>query len=147
MVRLKKVIGFVLAACLLLPNTVVMGNAAGEIGVAARVSSEIVEAGNEVTVTISLEGYDAAAEPIRGIQIDVTGVDESVLSVKNGGYRSLINDASAASNTAVYQTASHRVRLIYAKTSGSLARPYTDVLQVTVLSTRKLKRQGALPCL
>ena len=139
-----KIIAFLLALLMLLPNISITGYAAENAGIAVTVSSETVEIGEQVTVTVSLTGYDADAVPIRGIQIDVTGVDESVLTVEDGSYVSLIEDSTAASNTAVYQQANKLLRLLYANMSGTLAQPYEDVFQMTFTVNSELTEAGSI---
>ena len=139
-----KIIAFLLALLMLLPNIGTIGYAAENAGIAVTLSSETVEAGEQVTVTVSLTGYDADAVPIRGIQIDVTGVDDSILAVEDGSYVSLIEDASATSNKAVYQQANQLLRLIYVRMDGTLAQPYEDVFQMTFVINSALTEAGSI---
>lgn len=138
----QKILALLLAILLLLPNISITSYAAENAGIAVTVSSETVKPGEQVTVTVSLSGYDADAVPIRGIQIDVTGVDESILTVEDGSYVSLIEDSTAASNTAVYQQANQLLRLLYANMSGTLAQPYEDVFQMTFTVNSELTEAG-----
>ena len=140
----KKIIAFLLMMAFLLSNMTVPAVAAENAGIAVKVSSETVEAGDQVTVTVSLTGYDVEAVPIRGIQIDVTGVDETILTVEDGSYVSLIEDPSATSNKAVYQQANQLLRLIYVRMDGTLAQPYEDVFQMTFLVNSKLEEAGSI---
>lgn len=140
----KKIIAFLLMMAFLLSNITVPAVAAENAGIAVKVSSETVEAGDQVTVTVSLTGYDVEAVPIRGIQIDVTGVDETILTVEDGSYVSLIEDPSATSNKAVYQQTNQLLRLIYVRMDGTLAQPYEDVFQMTFLVNSKLEEAGSI---
>lgn len=140
----KKIIAFLLMMAFLLSNMTVPAVAAENAGIAVKVSSETVEAGDQVTVTVSLTGYDVEAVPIRGIQIDVTGVDETILTVEDGSYVSLIEDPSATSNKAVYQQANQLLRLIYVRMDATLAQPYEDVFQMTFLVNSKLEEAGSI---
>lgn len=140
----QKILALILAILLLLPNINITSYAAENAGIAVTVSSETVKAGEQVTVTVSLSGYDGEAVPIRGIQIDVTGVDESILTVEDGSYVSLIEDSTAASNTAVYQQANKLLRLIYANMSGTLAQPHEDVFQMTFTVNSELTEAGSI---
>lgn len=140
----QKIFAFLLAILLLLPNISITSYAAENAGIAVTLSSETVEVGEQVTVTVSLTGYDADAVPIRGIQIDVTGVDESILTVADGSYISLIEDSTAASNTAVYQQANQLLRLLYANMSGTLAQSYGDVFQMTFTVNSELTEAGSI---
>lgn len=140
--KIRKTIALILALLLVFPGVDV--HAAENAGIAVTVTPETVEAGQQVTVTVSLTGYDADAVPIRGIQIDVTEVDESVLSVADGGYVSLIEDTSATSNKAVYQQANRLLRLIYVRMDGTLAQPCEDVFQMTFLVNAELAEAGSI---
>ena len=144
MVKIKKISVFLLAIFLLFSNRTVTSFAAENAGIAIRVSSETVEAGEEVTVTVSLTDYDEEAVPIRGMQIDVTGVDESVLTVKDDGYVSLIDDSTAMSNVAVYQQANQLLRLLYVRWEGTLTQPYEDVFQMTFVVNPELTEAGSI---
>lgn len=84
--------------------------------------------GEEVTLTVSLDGYTSEVDQIRGLQIDITNVDPNILDVVE--YTSLINDSSAPSNTASYNEANKRVRLVYVLFNGTLTSPYEDVFKV-----------------
>lgn len=142
--KTHKVLAFMLALLMLFPNIGIISYAAENAGIAVTLSSETVEAGEQVTVTVSLTGYDADAVPIRGIQIDVTGVDESILVIEDGSYVSLIEDASATSNKAVYQQANQLLRLIYVRMDGTLAQPYEDVFQMTFVINSELTEAGSI---
>lgn len=142
--KVNKAISIVLAVVLMLSNMTITGYAAENAGVAVSVSSETVEIGEQVTVTVSLTGYDADAVPIRGIQIDVTGVDESILVIEDGSYVSLIEDSTATSNKAVYQQANQLLRLIYVRMDGTLAQPYEDVFQMTFTINSELTEAGSI---
>lgn len=142
--KVNKAIAIVLALVLTLSNMTITGYAAENAGVAVSVSSETVEIGEQVTVTVSLTGYDADAVPIRGIQIDVTGVDESILVIEDGSYVSLIEDSTATSNKAVYQQANQLLRLIYVRMDGTLAQPYEDIFQMTFIINSELTEAGII---
>lgn len=142
--RIQKIIAMMMAMLLMFSNVTMTGYAAENAGVAVRISSETVKAGEQVTVTVSLTGYDADAVPIRGIQMDVTGVDESVLVVEDGSYVSLIEDATATRNTAVYQQAKKLLRLLYVRMEGTLASPYEDVFQMTFVINPELTEAGSI---
>ena len=139
-----KIIAFLLALLMILPNMSSTGYAAEPSGIAVALSAETVEAGQQVTVTVSLTGYNADAVPIRGIQIDVTEVDDSILVVEDGSFTSLIEDASAISNKAVYLQENQLLRLIYVRMTGTLAQPYEDVFQMTFLINSELTEEGTI---
>lgn len=104
-----------------------------------------VNAGDEVEVKVSLTGYTealAAEDAITGIQVDITGVDSSVLEVKE--YASLIEDTTALSNTASYQPNKKLVRLLYVKADGTLAAPCTDIMKVALQVKSDLTKSGSI---
>lgn len=142
--KIKKAVVVLSAIFLLLPNMAVISFAAENAGIAVRVFPETVKAGEEVTVTVSLTDYNMDAVPIRGIQIDVTDVDESILTVVDNGYVSLIEDNAVAANTAVYQQKNHLLRLIYAKIEGTLQQPYEDVFQMKFMINPELTEAGSI---
>lgn len=140
----NKIIAVMLAVLLMLPNLSIFALAAENAGISIHLSSTSVEIGSQVTVTVALDGYDENAVPIRGIQIDVTDVDESILVVENGSYESLIEDSAATSNKAVYQQANHLLRLIYARIDGTLTQPYQNVFRMTFRVNPELSEAGSI---
>ena len=131
---------------LLLSNIVVITSYAAEnVEIAIAVSSENVAAGETVTVTVSLKGYDENAVPIRGLQIDVTDIDESILTVEEGSYHSLIaEDNTAMSNTAVYQQSNQLLRLLYINIQNTLKQPQEAVFQMTFRINSELSEAGSI---
>ncbi|MBE6558887.1 MAG: hypothetical protein E7661_07790, partial [Ruminococcaceae bacterium] len=85
----------------------------------ALVVSEVTAAEDRIEVTIGI-AYDKLSE-IRGIQIDIDGIDHQILQVVS--CESLISDTQAASNTASYFEEKHKIRLVYVKLSGTLEVP------------------------
>ena len=79
-----KIIAVMLVLALILPTFAVTANAADAVGFNVAVSPAEVKPGEQVEVIVSLTGYTteaAEADAIRGLQVDITGVDTSVLSV------------------------------------------------------------------
>lgn len=116
-----------------------------EIGVKHTISPSEVKAGEEVDVTIALTGYTAATaaeNEIRGLQVDITNVDTSILEVVD--HQSLIMDAAAASNTTSYQSSKKLVRLLYAQYSGTLAAPCKEVMQIKFRVKSDLTKSGSI---
>lgn len=142
--KIKKMSAFLLVLFLLFSNRTVTSSAAENAGIGISVSPETVQAGERVTVTVSLTDYDEEAVPIRGMQIDVTDVDESILTVEDGSYVSLINDPTAVENVAVYQQFNQLLRLLYIRWEGTLAQPYEDVFQMTFLVNPELTEAGSI---
>ena len=142
--KIKKMSAFLLVLFLLFSNRTVTSSAAENAGIGISVSPETVQAGERVTVTVLLTDYDEEAVPIRGMQIDVTDVDESILTVEDGSYVSLINDPTAVENVAVYQQFNQLLRLLYIRWEGTLAQPYEDVFQMTFLVNPELTEAGSI---
>lgn len=126
-----KILTFILALALIFPTLTLTASADSPFGFTAVVSPASVKAGETVEVIVSLTGYTeeaAAADAIRGLQVDITGVDTSVLSVEE--YTSLIEDSTAISNTGSYNEANKRVRLAYVQMTGTLPAPCERVFKV-----------------
>ena len=85
----------------------------------ALVVSEVTAAEDRIEVTVGI-AYDKLSE-IRGIQIDIEGIDHQILQVVS--CESLISDTQAASNTASYFEEKQKIRLVYVKLSGTLEVP------------------------
>ena len=67
MMNIKKMSAFLLVLFLLFSNRTVTSSAAENAGIGISVSPETVQAGERVTVTVSLTDYDEEAVPIRGM--------------------------------------------------------------------------------
>ena len=129
-----------LAMLLCFPLTV---KAESALGHTVTLSSDSVNVGEIVTVTISLTGYTADTEEnIRGVQIDVTNVDSTILSVEDK--QSLIVNPAAASNTASYSTANKRVRLLYSDYTNYLSKPWSDVFQIKFKIKETVTESGSI---
>ena len=129
-----------LAMLLCFPLTV---KAESALGHTVTLSSDSVNVGEIVTVTISLTGYTAETEEnIRGVQIDVTNVDSTILSVEDK--QSLIVNPAAASNTASYSTANKRVRLLYSDYTNYLSKPWSDVFQIKFKIKETVTESGSI---
>lgn len=111
-------ISFLMTAVILLSgwNSAVCASTAP--GYEVSLSDSVTPIGGEVVLTVALTNVSAQSTQIRGLQIDITGVDADVLEVVS--YRSLITDATAASNTPSHSQVNSRVRLVYANFNGTL---------------------------
>ena len=72
-----KIVAMALVLALILPLFPAAVMAADTVGVRVSVSTEDARPGEQVEVTVSLTGYSdaaAAADAIRGLQVDLTGV-------------------------------------------------------------------------
>ena len=138
----KRIISLLLCLAMLMcfPLTV---KAESALGHTVSLSSDSVIVGEIVTVTVSLTGYTADTEEnIRGVQIDVTNVDSTILSVEDK--QSLIVNSAAASNTASYSTANKRVRLLYADYTNYLSKPCSDVFQIKFKIKETVTESGSI---
>lgn len=143
--KLKKFILTFLMFNLILPFFAVTANAANEVGFDVTVSPSEIKVGEQVEVIVSLSGYtteSAQIDAIRGVQVDITGVDPSVLSVIE--YTSLIEDTTAVSNTASYNEERQRVRLFYAQMSSTLQAPCEDIFKVVFQVNSDLTESGSI---
>lgn len=140
-----KMIAVMLVFALMLPTFTLSANAADTVSHTVSVSSNDVIAGSQVEVIVALSGYteeSAAADAIRGLQVDITGVDTSILSVVE--YTSLIEDTTAVSNTASYNEANKRVRLAYVQMTGTLPAPCENVFKVVFQINSDLTEGGSI---
>lgn len=142
--KIKKGAVFFLLIFFLISHMDIAGFAAEPAGIAVDVSPEIVEAGETVTVTVSLTGYDENAIPIRGIQIDVDDVNESILMLEESSYESLIEDETAAANSAGYLQNLRIIRFLYAQISKTLPQPYEEIFRMTLRVNSELTEEGSL---
>ena len=138
----RRILTYILVLALVLSGITSVGYAAEELGFAVRVSPDPVGIGKETVVTVSLTGYTAQVSGIRGLQVDITGLDTNVLTVKE--YTSLIQDTGALSNKASYSAKSNRVRLLYALMQGTLEAPCQDVLRMVVQINPELTGEGSI---
>ena len=114
----------ILVLALILPTFAAAAKAADAVGFQVAEFPSEVKTGEQVEVVISLTGYTAeaaTADAIRGLQVDITGIDTSVLRVVQ--YTSLIEDTTAIFNTGSYNETNKRVRLTYVQMNGTLPAP------------------------
>ena len=140
-----KITAALLVLMLLLSTFTATAYAANTIGIKVKVSPAEVKAGEQIKLVVSLTGYTteaAAADAIRGLQVDITGIDTSVLSVVE--YSSLIEDTTAISNKASYNEQLPRVRLVYVQITDSLPAPCSDVLKVVFQANSDLTDSGSV---
>lgn len=105
-------------------------------------SPELTTIGKQVTLTVSLKGYTSEADAIRGLQVDIDDVDTDVLKVIE--YSSLIEDSSAISNTASYNEANRRLRLVYVQISNTLPAPCEKIFKVVLQINPNLTEDGSI---
>lgn len=150
--RTKKLLACLLMLALLFPSIVTGTAAADSLGFQVALSpTGTIKVGGTVTVTVSLTGYTeaaAASDAIRGVQVDITNVDSTILSVASKA--SLVSednyseDADDLSNKASYSTKYKRVRLLFALSEGTLTATQQDLLQVTFKVQEGLTESGSI---
>lgn len=144
MKRIKSIAAMLVLA-LVLPTFAVAAKAADAIGFQVAVSPSEVKTGEQVEVVVSLTDYTAeaaTADAIRGLQVDITGIDTSVLRVVQ--YTSLIEDTTAISNTGSYNETNKRVRLTYVQMNGTLPAPCENVFKVVFQVNSELNESGSI---
>ena len=144
MKRIKN-LAAILVLALFFSSVTVPANAADAISFNVAVSPSEVKAGGQAEVIVSLKGYTEEAadiDAIRGLQVDITGVDTSVLSVVE--YTSLIEDTTAISNTASYNTNFKRVRLVYVQINETLPAPCENLFKVVFQVNTGLTESGSI---
>lgn len=150
--RPMRILAVLLALVLLFP-TLAAGTATGSpLGFQVTVSpSDAVAPGGQVDVTISLTGYTPtvqADDAIRGIQVDITGVDSTLLSVADK--KTLVTqdncseDADALSNKASFNASKQRVRLLFALSEGTLHATQKELLHVSFRVSDSLTGSGSI---
>lgn len=98
--------------------------------------------GSEFDVTIALTNYATTTANIRGLQIDVKGIDPNILEVVS--HSTSITDATAASNKTSYSTSGKYVRLMYATMSGTLDKSTTEVFKMRLKINSSLTSDGTI---
>lgn len=98
--------------------------------------------GGEFDVIIALTNYATTTENIRGLQIDVSGIEPSILEVVS--HSTSITDPAAASNKTSYSTSGKYIRLMYANMSGTLDKSTTEVLKIRFRIKDTLTSNGTI---
>jgi hypothetical protein len=137
-----KLTALLLVCVILISCLTLTASATEELGFTVKVNPSAAIPGSQVTVIVSLANYTENVAPIRGLQVDITGVDPEVLSVVS--YESLIEDEGAFSNTASYNAANRRVRLVYMQLTDTLPAPHEDVLKVVFQVNALLPEDSSL---
>ena len=142
--RCAHMIAKCLLACGMVVSFPAMALAAQAAGYEVSVSPEVATFGERVVVTVSLKGYDSieSVESIRGLQVDITNIDENILTVDS--YKTLIDDTAVFSNKASYNKEQKRVRLAYVNFDGTLPRSYGAVLEMVCTVNASLKDGGSI---
>lgn len=143
--KIVKNIAVMLVLALLMPAFAISADASGSYGFNSAVAPVAVKPGEQAEVTLSLTGYTAEAaqtDAIRGLQIDITGIDTDILNVVE--YISLINDTDVLSNKASYNSENSRVRLLYVNSDSALEAPCEQVLKVVFQVSSTLEQNGCI---
>lgn len=98
--------------------------------------------GSIITIRVALTDYKNATKKIRGLQIDMTNIDKSVFEVVE--HKTLINETNVASNTTSYSESNSRVRLVYAKSDGTLDDDVSDLMEVKVKIKDTVTMNGSI---
>lgn len=107
---MKRTTYLLILILMLLPGLLLPAYAQGELGYAVRVTPESCVRGETVEVLISLDNYTADVPAILDIQVDLGGIDETVLEVVSCS--SMLQDPGSATVTVKYSETNKRVRLI-----------------------------------
>ena len=107
---MKRTTYLLILILMLLPGLLLPAYAQGELGYAVRVTPESCVRGETVEVLISLDNYTADVPAILDIQVDLGGIDETVLEVVSCS--SMLQDPGTATVTVKYSETNKRVRLI-----------------------------------
>lgn len=141
----RKTVAIALVMLMLLAVLPAPALASSTVDMAISVTPSTVKVGEEVEVIVSLTGYTtdaAAADAIKGLQVDITNVDTSVLEVVES--ESLISDSSALSNATSVQLSKKLVRLLYMQMSGTLRAPCENVMRVKFRIKAELTESGSI---
>lgn len=130
----------ILAAVLTaMPQTVRAGD---EYGFEILVEPSPAPIGGEVTLTVRLTDYDETKAGIRGFQIDIYNVGNTL---QNSKCTTLVTDNdSVLSNYTSYQPGRDLVRHLYMKWTGTMDRSQKDLLQVVVPIDETLTEAGSV---
>lgn len=136
----RKILSALLALCLIVTVMTVNVVAAETFTYKISASTTTPTIGSQIDVVISLSNYAELSGEIRGLQIDVTNIDTSILEVVS--HSTLFEDTTAASNITSYQTSKSLVRYVYLHMSGSLDKSVTDVMKFSLKINEDLTDDG-----
>ena len=97
-----------------------------------------------ITVTVQLQDYIDPQDEIRGLQIDVDTSSLDLAQLHVEAPRSLIEDGSAYSNTAVWDGERGILRLNYLRFDGTLPAPVWDVMEFTLRVDPEVAQAGSV---
>ena len=139
---IKRVLSVFLVICAFAMMIAPVSATANSFTFSAELSESFPAIGKEFDVVISMNHYEDTNEEIRGMQIDVSDIDTSVLEVVS--HESLIVDSSATSNQTSYSAKNHYVRYVYLKTAGSMDKSVSDVIKIRFKVREDLTEDGTV---
>lgn len=145
-IQLKRIISLLCVFCIVAGSIFSLQVQANtEYPYTIEISNESPAKGNVTIIKLALKNYTEVSDKIRGIQIDITGVDPDYLEVVES--RSLIEDSNTASNKVTYSEENQRIRLLYAKTDGVLADSSSELMeiQLKVKDDIKVDKEISMP--
>ena len=108
--------------------------------ISASTTSPVI--GSEFDIVFSLTNYADLESEIRGLQIDIKNIDQSIFEVKS--HTSLLDDSTAASNKTSYSNSGNYVRYTYLNMSGTMNKSVTDVMKVKLKVKNTLESDGSI---
>lgn len=143
--RLLRTIAACLVLAMLIPAMAFPAQAAEPLGIEVQLSPENPAIGDTVTMTVSLTGYTADTaddDLILDAQVDVTGVNPNVLTVKSCD--TLIDVSNALANKAIYKESQQLIRLVYLEMKNTLPAPHEGLLEVRFQINPNLTGSGSI---
>ncbi len=138
----NRIASLLVALCLLVFASPINVMAAETFTYSVSATTTTPTIGSEFEVVISLTNYAELTSEIRGLQIDITNINTSVLEVVS--HNTMITDASAASNKTSYQSSKNLVRYVYLKLSGSMDKSVTDAMKFRLRVKDTLTEEGTI---
>ena len=140
---MKRTTYLLILILMLLPGLLLPAYAQGELGYALKVTPESCVRGETVEVLISLDNYTADVPAILDIQVDLGGIDETVLEVVSCS--SLLQDPGSATVTVKYSETNKRVRLICMNLQNEpLSLENQDLLKVVLKVKEDVTADGSI---
>lgn len=139
---MRKIISLLLTLCIILSALTMNVAAAETFTYKISATTTTPKIGEEFEVTISLTNYANISSEIRGLQIDVTNIDTSVVEVIS--HSSMFEDETAASNKTSYQINKNLVRYVYLHLSGSIDKSVTDIMKFRLKIKDDLMEAGSI---
>lgn len=107
---MKRTTYLLILVLMLLPGLLLPAYAQDDLGYTVTVTPESCVKGEEFVVLVSLANYTEDVSAILDIQVDITGIDESVLEVVSCS--SVLQDPGTATVSVKHSSANKRVRMV-----------------------------------